>query len=86
MRRSQRDAQRAALGVASQHHDDERGTCLVGEVFGMAGEMHASIVDDAFVHRRRRHRGELAGLATGQCTVEQSEDVGTVGGIEPAGL
>ena len=55
----QRDAQRAAFGVAGQHHDDDkRGAGFLGQVFGMSGEMHAGLVDDALMHRRRRHGGK----------------------------
>jgi hypothetical protein len=43
------------------------------------------LVDDALVHRRRRHRGKLAGLAAGQRAVEQGQHVGAVGRIELTG-
>ena len=37
---------------------------VLGQVFGVAGERHARVVDDALVHRRGDHRVEAAGEAT----------------------
>ena len=51
----------------------------------MAGEMHAGFVDHTLVHRRRRHRGKLARLATGQRPVKQRQHISPVGRIELTG-
>jgi hypothetical protein len=46
MRGRERDAQRPLAG-AGQHHHDARRVRAFGQVFGMAGERHAGIVDGA---------------------------------------
>ena len=85
MRGGQRDAQRAALGIAGQHHDDERRAGLFREIFGVAGEVHTSRVDHALVYGRRRHRREFAGLATRQGAIENGQHVRAVRGIKLSG-
>ncbi len=57
VRRGERDAQ----GAVGQHHHGQRCVRARGEVFGVAGEGDAGVVDHALVHRRGDHRGELAG-------------------------
>ena len=42
-----------AQAAADEHHDDPVRAAVVGQVFSVAGEGEAGIVDDALVHRRR---------------------------------
>ena len=78
MCRRQRDAQ----AVPGQHHHDMRRAGFLGEIFGMTGEGNAGIIDDAFMYRRRDHRGKFTGQATVNGTIEQPEDVSGIGRIE----
>lgn len=83
--RRQRNTQRAVPGAAGEHHDDERRSRSFGQVFGMAGEVHPSLIDDALVHRRRDHRRKLARTTAGQSAVEQCQHVLRIRRVEPAG-
>ena len=49
-----------AQAVAGQHHDDLFGVADGGEVFGVAAEEDAGIVDDTFVQRGGYHAGKFA--------------------------
>ena len=80
VRRRQGHAQTAS----GEHHDHLRRAGFLGEIFGVAGEGDAGIVDDALVYRRGDHRGKFATLATAKRPVEQSEHVAGIGGIQPA--
>ena len=55
---------------------------LQQELFGVA-RRHASVADDAFVHRRGDHPGELARLAAGDGQSRMSS-VAAVSDVEPA--
>jgi len=81
----QRHPQRPALGIAGEHHHHQRRAGFFGEIFGVASKRHASGVDHALVHRRRRHRGKFAGNAASQGPVEQFQDIGAVGRVELTG-
>ena len=80
MRRRKRDAQRAVR----QHHHRMRAAGALGQIFGVARELDARIVDDALLHRRRDHRGELAGHAAVDGAIQQLQHVACVGAIELA--
>jgi len=54
------------------------------EVFGVAGEGDAGVVDDTLVHGRRHQGVELSGKRALDSAVEQREHVACVGGIGPA--
>ena len=86
MRRRQCDAQGAARRITGQHHDNERRAGFLGQIFGVAGKVHAGLVDDPFMHRCRHHRRKLAGQAASERTIEQFEHMAAVGSIELAGL
>ncbi len=62
MRGGERDAQRPLAG-AGQHHHHARRVGALGEIFGVAGERHAGIVDGAFLQRRGDDRVELPASA-----------------------
>ena len=57
-------AQPRVTAHVGQHHDDAGRLRMLGQVFGVAGEGDACIVDHALVHRRGDHRGELAANAS----------------------
>ena len=81
MRGGERDAQAAA----DQHHHDRRAAGLLGEIFGVAGEGDAGVVDHALLHRRGHHGGELALEAAADGAVENRQHIASVCRIEPAG-
>ncbi|MNS97900.1 hypothetical protein D3C72_1322490 [compost metagenome] len=90
----QRHAQHGAVvrGLrAGQHHHHARHAGAVGQVFGMAGEGDAGVVDGALLHRRRDHcgipgRGLAARAAAADGGIEQLQHIGAVARIEPPGL
>ena len=55
--------QRHAHAAAGQHHHHLGRVRALGQVFGVAGEGDAAVVDDSLVHRRGYHGGEFAGQA-----------------------
>ena len=57
-----------------------------GEVFGVAAEGDAGIVDDAFVQRGGYHAGKFALADAAVGAVEQGEYVVGIGGVELAGV
>ena len=62
------------LAAGEQHHHLRRRG-LPGEIFGVAGEGDAGVVDHALVHRRGDHGGELARHAAGQRSIEGRQHV-----------
>ena len=80
MRRRERDAQTRRR----QHHHRMRAAGALGQIFGVARERDAGVVDDALLHRRRDHRIELAGHAAVDGAIEQLQHVARVGAIELA--
>ena len=77
--------ERDAQAAADQHHDDLRRARMLGEIFGVAGEGDAGIVDHALLHRRGHHRGELAVQASPHGAVEDGQHIASICWIEPAG-
>ena len=74
------DAQRARR----QQHDRVRRVRALCEILGVAGEGHAGIGDDAFVHRRGDHGIELTGERPIDRAVEELEHVGGIARIQPS--
>ena len=83
--RQVRGGQRHAQRARGQQHDRVRRMRARREVFGVAGEVHAGVVDDALLHRRRDHGGELATQAAVDGAIQHAQHVARIGGIELAG-
>ncbi len=76
--------ERHAQAAAGEHHHDLAGAAVVGQVFGVAGEGKAGVVDDALVHRRGDD-GVIGPVhAARDRGVEQGQHVGAVAGVEHA--
>ncbi|MNN28621.1 hypothetical protein D3C81_1422000 [compost metagenome] len=71
---------------AGQHHHHARHGGALGQVFGVAGERHARVVDRALLHRRGDHRRVFAGLQAVDGGIEQRQHVAAVAGVKPARL
>ena len=80
VRRRERDPQ---LPGDEQHHR-VRAAGFRGEVFRVALERNAGVVDRGLLHRRRHHRSEAAGDAALGRRIEQCEHVAGVRGVRPA--
>ncbi len=80
---SERDAQRPVTH-AREHHDDARRMRAFSEIFGMAGEGNAGVVDGAFLQRRGDDSVETAAHRTVYGCIEQIEHVAPVSGIQLA--
>src|SRR5688500_15089340 len=77
--------QRHAQAVGGQQHHRVPRAGALGQVFGVAGELNAGIVDDALLHRRGDHGRELAAHAAVDGTVEHREHMARIEDIELAG-
>jgi hypothetical protein len=78
--RRERDAQ----GAGGEQHDGMRRAGALREIFGVAGERHAGIVDHALLHGRGDDGGELAAHGARDRAVEQREHVRRIRRIERA--
>ena len=77
--------QRNTQAMGGEHHHHLFGVGQLGQVFGVAGEGDASLVDHAFVYGRCDHPGKVAVDAAGTCAVQGFQDVVGVGGVQLAG-
>lgn len=75
---------RDAQAAADEHHDDPVRAAAVGQVFGVAGEGEAGIVDDALVHRRGDDGVKRSIEAACEGSVEQGQHMGAIAGVERA--
>ncbi len=73
---------RSVRRVAGQHHHDAGGAGVLGQIFGVAAERYAGVVDHAFLHRRGDDGVVAAVLAPGDCSVERREHVARVSHVE----
>ena len=74
--------QRHAQAATGEHHHDLSRRGFFRQIFGVSGKSHAGIIDDAFVHRRRHHRGKLAATAAVQRPIQQLQHVTRIGRVE----
>jgi hypothetical protein len=62
-----------------------RAAGALGQIFSVSRELDAGIVDHALLDGRGDHRGELAGHAAVDRTIQQLQDMTCIGAIELAG-
>ncbi len=78
--------QRHTQAARGEHHYHLFGVGQLREKFRMPGEGDTGFVDHAFVHGGGDHAGEVAREAAAGSASQRLQYVGTVGGVELAGL
>ena len=77
--------QRNTQAMGGEHHHHLFGVGQLGQVFGVAREGDASLVDHAFVYGRCDHPGKVAVDAAGTCAVQGFQYISGVGRVQLAG-
>jgi hypothetical protein len=67
--------QRHPHAGTGQHHHHARGGGVFCQIFGMAAEWHACIVDHALVYWRCHHAGKFAGQAAGNGCIQRIQHI-----------
>ena len=76
--------QRHPQAGREQHHHYLRGMGKFGEKFGVSGKWNARVVDDCFIDGAGDHGGAHSVLTGARSDAQAVEDIGGIGGIEPA--
>jgi hypothetical protein len=77
--------QRHPHAGTGQHHHHARGGGVFCQIFGMAAEWHAGIVDHALVYWRGHHAGKFAGQTAGNGCIQRIQHITAIARIQHAG-